>query len=127
MMKTLLTVLTVSLFYLCVAEVSQLDGQAGEANPTESPVINSACPCAEETAGNYIQLALMLKGLEAKLKDTENQFEKKLANLRSEVQGKIIPYSCEFLFHLFHVFHFNNLLYSRYTSRQSSGIWCIHQ
>lgn len=92
MMKTLLTVLTVSLFYLCVAEVSQLDGQAGEANPTESPVINSACPCAEETAGNYIQLALMLKGLEAKLKDTENQFEKKLANLRSEIQGSRVAF-----------------------------------
>ncbi|KAL3988433.1 potassium voltage-gated channel Shaw-related subfamily C member 3 [Sarotherodon galilaeus] len=92
MMKTLLTVLTVSLFYLCVAEVSQLDGQAGEANLTESPVINSACPCAEETAGNYIQLALMLKGLEAKLKDTEKQFEKKLANLRSEIQGSRVAF-----------------------------------
>ncbi|XP_013125584.1 complement C1q-like protein 2 [Oreochromis niloticus] len=95
MMKTLLTVLTVSLFYLCVAEVSQLDGQAGEANPTESPVIVSACPCAEDTAENeknYIQLALMLKGLEAKLKDTEKQFEKKLANLRSEIQGSRVAF-----------------------------------
>lgn len=91
MMKTLLTVLTVSLFYLCVAEVSQLDGQAGEANPTESPVINAACSAGNEK--NYIQLALMLKELEAKLKDTEKQFEKKLANLRLEIQGKIILHS----------------------------------
>lgn len=59
-----------------------------QSNPTESPVINAACSAGNEK--NYIQLALMLKELEAKLKDTEKQFEKKLANLRSEIQGKII-------------------------------------
>uniref|UniRef100_I3JUU3 C1q domain-containing protein n=1 Tax=Oreochromis niloticus TaxID=8128 RepID=I3JUU3_ORENI len=34
----------------------------------------------------------MLKGLEAKLKDTEKQFEKKLANLRSEIQGSRVAF-----------------------------------
>uniref|UniRef100_A0A3Q0R712 Cerebellin 7 n=1 Tax=Amphilophus citrinellus TaxID=61819 RepID=A0A3Q0R712_AMPCI len=84
-MKTSLAVLILSLFYLCVAELSQLDGETGEADTTESPIIKPACPCAGDTISD---LVLMLKELEAKLKNTEKQLEEKWENLRSGIPGK---------------------------------------
>lgn len=86
-MKTSVAVLGLSLFYLSVAEVLQLDQQAEDMNKTESASIQPACPCAgdmTESQKNYNQLVWTLRELEAKLQNTEKQ----LQNLRIEAQGK---------------------------------------
>lgn len=88
-MKTSVAALTLSLFYISVAEAQQLGRRAGENNSTETPNIESACVCAADITGsekNYCQLAVILRELEAKLQNTEKQLEE----LRAEVQGKNI-------------------------------------
>lgn len=88
-MKTSVAVLTLSLFYLSVAEVQQLDHRAGEGNGTKINNIKPTCPFAGDITGSqksYCQLFVNLKELEAKLKNTEKQLE----DLRGEVQGKNI-------------------------------------
>ena len=83
-----MVVLTLSLFYLSVAEVQQLDHRAVRENSTETPQIKTACACAADIAGsqNNYQLAVLLRELEAKLRHTEKQLE----DLRGEVKGKNI-------------------------------------
>ncbi|XP_075340362.1 cerebellin-4-like [Odontesthes bonariensis] len=82
-MRTLVAVLTLSLFYLCVAEVP--DHQAGEPNSPEAIGIESACACAADPKPsqiNYCELADILRELKTKLEYTET----KLEILRSEIQ-----------------------------------------
>ena len=82
-MKTLLVVLIPSLFYLCVAEVQQLDQQAEEDDGTN---VEQASVCCHDVTGsqNYWHLVVILRDLEAKLRNTEKQLEE----LRGEVRGK---------------------------------------
>ena len=84
-MKTSLVVLIPSLFYLCVAEVQQLDQRAEEDNGTN---VEQASVCGGDVTGsqNYWQLVVILRELEAKLQNTEKQLE----DLRGEVRGKNI-------------------------------------
>ncbi|XP_033506755.2 complement C1q-like protein 2 [Epinephelus lanceolatus] len=85
-MKTSVAVLTLSLLYLGMAEVQQLDHRAEEGNSTEIPTIKPACLCAGDITGsqkNSCQLVVMLRELEAKLKNTEKHLE----DLRGEVQA----------------------------------------
>ncbi|XP_042354194.1 cerebellin-4-like [Plectropomus leopardus] len=87
-MKTFEAALTLSLFYLCVAEMQQLNRRAGEGNSTEMPDIMPACPCACDREENYCQLFVILRGLEAKLQNTEKQLE----DLRREVRVKQVAF-----------------------------------
>ncbi|XP_040000248.1 complement C1q subcomponent subunit B-like [Xiphias gladius] len=90
-MKSSMAVWGLSLFYLCVAEVLQLEQQAEDTNSTENPSIEPACPCAGDITGsqkNYNQLFCILREMEAKLKNTE----KRLEDLRREVQGKQVAF-----------------------------------
>nr|XP_033505964.1 cerebellin-4-like [Epinephelus lanceolatus] len=85
-MKTSVAVLTLSLLYLGMAEVQQRDHRAEEGNSTEIPTIKPACLCAGDVTGsqkNSCQLVVMLRELEAKLKNTEKHLE----DLRGEVQA----------------------------------------
>ncbi|GLD58559.1 complement C1q-like protein 2 [Lates japonicus] len=90
-MKTSVAVLGLSLFYLAVAEVLQLDQQAEDMNKTESASIQPACPCAgdmTEIQKNYNRLVWTLRELEVKLQNTEKQ----LQNLRREAQGNKVAF-----------------------------------
>ncbi|XP_044075231.1 complement C1q-like protein 4 [Siniperca chuatsi] len=89
-MKTSVALLTLSLFYLSVAEVQQLDHRAAEGK-REIPEIKPSCPCAGDITGsqeNYCQLFVILRELETKLKNTEKQLE----DLRGEVQGNQVAF-----------------------------------
>ncbi|XP_049888903.1 complement C1q-like protein 2 [Epinephelus moara] len=69
-----------------MAEVQQRDHRAEEGNSTEIPAIEPACLCAGDVTGvqkNSCQLVVMLRELEAKLKNTEKHLE----DLRGEVQA----------------------------------------
>lgn len=88
-MKTSVALLTLSLFYLCVAEVQQPDDQAGEISNSKNSNTESACVCAgnvTESQQNNCQLVVILRELEAKLRSTEKQLD----DLRREVRGKNI-------------------------------------
>lgn len=88
-MKTSVALLTLSLFYLCVAEVQQPDDQAGEINNSKNSNTESACVYAgnvTESQKNNCQLVVILRELEAKLRSTEKQLD----DLRREVRGKNI-------------------------------------
>ncbi|XP_067384891.1 complement C1q-like protein 2 [Channa argus] len=87
-MKTSLTVLSLLFFYLCLAEVQQLDQQEEEGKSTESVGIEQACPCDKIVDQKYIQVFSIIKELEAKLKNTEEQLEA----LRVGVQGKKVAF-----------------------------------
>ncbi|XP_068557594.1 cerebellin-1-like [Cebidichthys violaceus] len=90
-MKTSVAVLTLSFFYLSVAEVQRLDHRAGESNSTESPNIEPSGICSCDMTGsqkNSCQLVVILRELESKLKNTEKQLE----DLRKEVQGKRVAF-----------------------------------
>ncbi|KAL7386832.1 hypothetical protein ABVT39_014437 [Epinephelus coioides] len=85
-MKTSVAVLTLFLLYLRAAEVQQLDHQTGQGNTLKISTIEPACLCAGDVTGsqaNYCQLVVMLRELEAKLKNTEKHLE----DLRGEVQA----------------------------------------
>ncbi|XP_078028957.1 complement C1q subcomponent subunit B-like [Epinephelus lanceolatus] len=85
-MKTSVAVLTLFLLYLRAAEVQQLDHQTGQGNTSKISTIKPACLCAGDVTGsqaNYCQLVVMLRELEAKLKNTEKHLE----DLRGEVQA----------------------------------------
>ncbi|XP_030258728.1 cerebellin-4-like [Sparus aurata] len=74
-MKTSLVVLISSFFYLCVADVQQLDQQAEEDNGTN---VERASVCGGDVTGsqkNYCQLVFTLRELEARLRNTEKQLE----------------------------------------------------
>ncbi|KAK2822340.1 hypothetical protein Q5P01_022405 [Channa striata] len=84
-MKTSGIVLSFSFFYLCVAEVQQLDQK------DENGGIEPACDGGiDQTEDNkrYVQLSSSLRELEAKLKNTEEQ----LQDLRGSVQGKKVAF-----------------------------------
>lgn len=88
-MKTSVALLTFSLFYLCVAEVQQQDNQAGECKGTKIRNVEIAFACADDTTESQVsncQPALILRELEAKPKNTEEQFE----DVRGEVKCKTI-------------------------------------
>lgn len=88
-MKTSVALLTFSLFYLCVAEVQQLDNRAGECNSTKIHYIDVGLSCAGDTTGTQVsncELALTSRELEAKPKNTEEQVE----DVRGEFKGKTI-------------------------------------
>ena len=82
-MKISVAVLTLSLFYLSVAEVQQLDQRAEEDNGTD---VEQASVCGGDVTGSRTngQLVVILRELEAKLRNTEKQLE----DLRGEVRGK---------------------------------------
>ena len=75
------------LFYLSVAEDLQLDQGEGEDNSTTILNFEPTCACADDTTGsqqgNSFQFFVVLRELEAKLKNTEKQLE----DLRQEVRG----------------------------------------
>ncbi|KAK2822341.1 hypothetical protein Q5P01_022406 [Channa striata] len=84
-MKTSVIVLSFSFFYLCVAEVQQLDQK------DENGGIKPACDFGiHQTEDNkrYVQLSSSLRELEGKLKNTEEQ----LQDLRGSVQGKKVAF-----------------------------------
>ncbi|TDH05501.1 hypothetical protein EPR50_G00122970 [Perca flavescens] len=83
-MKTSVAVLTLSLFYLSVAEVQQLDDQAEQVPSMEIPNVERTCPCAGDVTGSQINL----RDLEAKLKNTEKQLE----DLTREVRGNSVAF-----------------------------------
>nr|XP_019960884.1 PREDICTED: complement C1q-like protein 2 [Paralichthys olivaceus] len=85
-MATLMIVLGLSLFTLCVAEVLQLDRQAEDTSSPQSPSIEPACHCGSQRLNNYLLNAL--RGLEAKQRNTE----KKLEDLRREVQSNRVAF-----------------------------------
>ncbi|XP_036939950.1 complement C1q-like protein 2 isoform X2 [Acanthopagrus latus] len=74
-MKISVAVLTLSLFYLSVAEVQQLDQRAEEDNGTD---VEQASVCGGDVTGsqkNYCQLVVTLREQEARLRNTEKQLE----------------------------------------------------
>ncbi|XP_072220493.1 cerebellin-4-like [Leuresthes tenuis] len=88
-MRTPVAVLTLSLFYLCAAEVP--DHQAGDPNSAEGIGIKSACACAADPTSsqiNYGELVVILRELKTKLKYSETQLE----ILRSEIQGNRVAF-----------------------------------
>ncbi|XP_039670815.1 complement C1q-like protein 2 isoform X1 [Perca fluviatilis] len=90
-MKTSVAVLTLSLFYLSVAEVQQLDDQAEQGSSIEIPNVERTCPCAGDITGsqiNHWHLFDILRDLEAKLKNTEKQLE----DLKREVRGNSVAF-----------------------------------
>ncbi|XP_031136844.2 complement C1q-like protein 4 [Sander lucioperca] len=90
-MKTSVAVLTLSLFYLSVAEVQQLEYQAEQGPSIEIPNVERACPCADDVTGsqkNRCHLFDILRDLEAKLKNTEKQLEE----LKREVRGNGVAF-----------------------------------
>ncbi|XP_062260945.1 complement C1q-like protein 2 [Platichthys flesus] len=84
-MKTLMVVLGLSLFTLCVAE-DHLDQQAEDTHSIQSPSIDSACHCESQNLNDYILSAL--KELEAKQRFTEIEIE----DLRSELKGNQVAF-----------------------------------
>ena len=83
-MKTSVAVLTLSLFYICMA-----DHRAESGNSAQIPNMDPACVCAGDVAGsqkNNCHLVVTLRDLEARLRNTEKQLE----DLRGEVRGKNI-------------------------------------
>ncbi|XP_038574113.1 complement C1q-like protein 2 [Micropterus salmoides] len=90
-MKTPVALLTLFLFYLCVAEAQQLVTGAGESNSKEIPKIKSPSPRAGDIIGsreNCCQLGAFLRELEAKLKNTEKQLE----DLKGVIQGNRVAF-----------------------------------
>ncbi|XP_035026714.1 complement C1q-like protein 2 [Hippoglossus stenolepis] len=85
-MKTLMIVLGLSLFTLCVAEVLHLDQQAEDTNSIQSPGIKSACNCGGKSLDNYLLNAV--REVEAKQRNTE----KKLEDLKMELQGNRVAF-----------------------------------
>lgn len=85
-MKTSVAVLGLSFFYLCVAEVQQLDQQGEEENSTVSNSIEPACTADCDKTGSQESNFQLLGDLEAKLKNAEKQLD----DLRRTVQGKNI-------------------------------------
>lgn len=85
-MKTLVALLTLSLFHLCVADVEPLEDQALEFNTSKNS--NTVSAAADMTKSQQInhQFFIILRKLEAKLRSTEAQLE----TLRREIQGKNI-------------------------------------
>ena len=83
-MKTLMVVLGLLLFTLCVAEDLQLDQQAGDTESIHSPSIESACHCESQNLNDYFLNAL--KELEAKQRNSEIELE----DLRRELKGKSV-------------------------------------
>uniref|UniRef100_A0A671Y0Q8 Complement C1q-like protein 2 n=1 Tax=Sparus aurata TaxID=8175 RepID=A0A671Y0Q8_SPAAU len=86
-MKTSLVVLIPSLFYLGVAEVQQLDQPAEEDNGTNIKQASVCCGDVTESQ-KYCQLLVILRELEAKLRNTEKQLE----DLRGEVRGNRVAF-----------------------------------
>ncbi|KAM8728485.1 cerebellin-4-like [Acanthopagrus schlegelii] len=86
-MKISVAVLTLSLFYLSVAEVQQLDQRAEEDDGTN---VEQASVCGGDVTGSKTngQLVVILRELEAKLRNTEKQ----LADLRGEVRGNRVAF-----------------------------------
>ncbi|XP_036939948.1 complement C1q-like protein 2 isoform X1 [Acanthopagrus latus] len=86
-MKISVAVLTLSLFYLSVAEVQQLDQRAEEDNGTD---VEQASVCGGDVTGSRTnsQLVVILRELEAKLRNTEKQLE----DLRGEVRGNRVAF-----------------------------------
>lgn len=97
-MKTSVALLTFSLFYLCVAEVQQLENPAGVCNNTQIHNIEIVLSCAGGTIvsqGNC-EPVLNLNKPETKVKNAEEQSR----GLHRESQGKTV-----------HVFGFMLLLW----------------
>lgn len=85
-MKTLVALLTLSLFHLCVAGVERLEDQAGEFNISKnSNTVSAAADMTKSQQTNY-HFFIILRELEVKLRSTEAQLE----TLRREIQGKNI-------------------------------------
>ncbi|XP_010794040.1 complement C1q-like protein 4 [Notothenia coriiceps] len=73
------------------AEVQQLDDQEGGSSASGTPNIESARDCAGDIIGsqnNCCQFFVILRQLEAKLKNTEKQLE----DLRGEVRGQRVAF-----------------------------------
>ena len=82
-MKTLMVVLGLSLFTLCVAEVLHLDQQAKDTNSFQSPSVECACHCEiPNSDGNCLKA---LKELE----DKQRIIDK---DLRRHIQGKSVQW-----------------------------------
>lgn len=81
-----MALLTFPLLYLCVAEVQQLENQAGVCNNTQVRNINIVLSCAGGTAVSQgkCEPILTLNEPKANVKDTEEQSR----GLRGEAQGK---------------------------------------
>ncbi|XP_053293147.1 complement C1q-like protein 2 [Pleuronectes platessa] len=84
-MKTLMVVLGLSLFTLCVAE-DHLDQQAEDTKSIQSPSIDSARHCEIQKSNDYILSAL--KELEDKQRFTEKEIE----DLRKELKGNKVAF-----------------------------------
>lgn len=86
-----MALLTFPLFYLCVAEVQQLENRAGVCNNTQIRNIDIVLSCAGGTAvsqGNCEPI-LTLNEPKAKVKNTEEQSRR----LRGEARGKTVHFS----------------------------------
>ncbi|XP_047445633.1 complement C1q-like protein 4 [Mugil cephalus] len=77
-MKSLVALSALSLFYLCVADIQQLDDQAPtiKAAPSGDAVTS-------ERQNNQCEFVVVLRQLEAELRNTQEQLD----NLRSQVEG----------------------------------------
>ncbi|XP_033993965.1 complement C1q-like protein 4 [Trematomus bernacchii] len=104
-METFVAVFILSLFYLSAAEVQQLDDREGGSNASGTPNIESARHCAGDiiwSQNNCCQFFVILRQLEAKLKNTEKQLE----DLRGEVRGQRVAFGAS-LDHIGNVGPFN--------------------
>ena len=84
-MKISVALFILSLLELYATEIS--NHQAEKANSSEGSSLEPSCSCAADATGNqrsYCELLVIIKELEAKLKNTEKQ----LADLASKIQGK---------------------------------------
>lgn len=85
-MKTLVALLTLSLFHLCVADVERLEDQAGEFNTSNNSDTLSAATDMTRSQQTNNHFFIILRKLEAKLRSTEARLE----TLRREIRGKNI-------------------------------------
>lgn len=88
-MKTSVALLTFPLFYLCVADVQQLESRAGVCNSTQIRDINIVLSCAGGTAVSQGNCEPILTLNEPKVKDAEEQSR----GLRGQAQGKTVHFS----------------------------------
>ncbi|KAG8014127.1 hypothetical protein GBF38_016443, partial [Nibea albiflora] len=92
-MKISVALLTLSLLYLSVVEGQSIppDHREGEFNSTKLSKTEPTRVCADNITGcqkTDCQLILILRELEAKLRNTEKQLE----DLRAEVRGKRVAF-----------------------------------